>query len=379
MVDSAKLYSWLLKLYPAGFREEYEAPMKRHFRDDYREAQGGWDKAWLWLGAIADLAVSVPAEVFHELALDLKHGLRVYRRRSLSAVLAVIALGLAIGASTGVFSVLNALLLRELPFSEPAELIEFWLSPFTPMQGRAAFTAWSRQSSYLQGATAFSSSDMNLAGGRDAVRVKVAETGSNFFYVLGVKTAVGRAFAAHEDITGQNSLAVISYSLWQEFFAGDPRIAGTILHLNGAPLTIIGVAPAAFDYPAKTAIWIPTVFDFEKIPKRGGPARQSSKLRKRRHRRKKPAAIDFSTEPIGRPGAASELGAGRYDVACAADGLRQRRSIVAFKDQRKTPGTRITSRLGSKPRETPATAHHGSHNPDDSGSLAWLGCGAMDV
>lgn len=223
----------------------------------------------MWLRAIADLAASVPTEALHELTLDLKHGLRVYRRNSLSAVLAVVALGLAIGASTGVFSVLNALLLRDLPFSEPAELTELWLSPFTPMQGRAAFTAWSRQSSYLQGTTALSSADMNLAGEREAVRVKVTETAANFFQLLGIKTAVGRTFAPNEDITGQNSLAVIGYSLWQEFFAGDPRITGATLRLNGMPLTIVGVAPAAFDYPAKTAVWIPTVFDFEKIPKRG--------------------------------------------------------------------------------------------------------------
>src|SRR5665811_831737 len=108
MLDSKKLYGWLLRLYPAGFREEYQTPMERNFCDEYRDAHGRWDKALLWLHAIGDLATSLPAELFRELALDLKHGFRVYRRRSLSTVLAVIALGLAIGASTGVFSVLNA-------------------------------------------------------------------------------------------------------------------------------------------------------------------------------------------------------------------------------------------------------------------------------
>lgn len=162
MLDATKVYGWLLKLYPAGFREEYETPMKRHFRDDYREAQSRWDKALLWLRTVLDLAASAPAQLWHELTSDLKHGVQVYRRRWLSALLAVAALGLAIGASTGVFSVLNALLLRDLPFAEPAQLTELWLAPFTPMMGRAAFTAWSRQSPYLQGSTAFSSSDMNL-------------------------------------------------------------------------------------------------------------------------------------------------------------------------------------------------------------------------
>lgn len=269
MLDATKVYGWLLKLYPAGFREEYETPMKRHFRDDYREAQGRSDKALLWLRTLADLAASAPAQLFHELKIDLKHGVRVYRRRWLSAVLAVAALGLAIGASTGVFSVLNALLLRGLPFAEPAQLTELRLAPFTPLMGRAAFAAWSRQSPYLQSTTAFSSSDMNLMGEREAVRVKVTETAANFFQLLGAKTAIGRPFATNEDITGQNATAVISYGLWQEFFAGDSHIAGTTLHLNGMPFTVVGVASAGFDYPAKTTVWIPTVFDFEKIPKRG--------------------------------------------------------------------------------------------------------------
>ena len=269
MLNSTKLYSWLLKLYPAGFREEYQTPMERHFRDDYRDALGNSGKALLWLQAIGDLATSVPAEFFRELALDLKHGFRVYRRRSLSTVLAVIALGLAIGASTGVFSVLNALLLRDLPFSNPAQLTELCLSPFNPMMGHVAFGAWSRRSSYLQSAAAFSSSEMNLTGEREAFRVKVAETSANFFQLLGVKPAVGRTFATNEDVTGQNAMAVISYGLWQQFFGGDPQVAGMTLRVNGTPLTIIGVAPASFDYPGKTSLWIPTIFDIETMPKRG--------------------------------------------------------------------------------------------------------------
>src|ERR687887_235107 len=119
MANPAKVYTWLLRLYPARFREEYEVPMERQFRDEYRETVSARDRLRFWVRAVWDLARSLPVEILRELKQDLKHSVRVYRRRSFSATLAVAALALAIGASTGVFSVLNALLLRSLPFSEP--------------------------------------------------------------------------------------------------------------------------------------------------------------------------------------------------------------------------------------------------------------------
>ena len=269
MRGASKLYGWLLKLYPARFREEYETPMQRQFRDEYRAADRKRDIAALWLRAVWDLATSAPPEVLRELRLDLKHAARVYRKRSFSTILAVAALALAIGASTGVFSVLNALLIRSLPFSDPARLVEIWFSPVSPINGRAAFMGWHRKSPYLQNAAAFSLSDMNLAGDRDALRVKVAETSANFFKVLGVSPVVGRTFGQDEDISGRDQVAVISYGLWQQIYGGDPEVAGRLMRVNGMPLTIIGVAPSSFDYPGKMNIWIPTIFDFEKLPKRG--------------------------------------------------------------------------------------------------------------
>jgi predicted permease len=230
-------------------------------------ALAGW--RGLWLHTICDVITSAPGQVLGELGLDLKHGIRVYRRRSLSMSVALIALGLTFGVSTGVFSVLNALLLRSLPFSNPAQLAELSLSPVDAMSGRAAFQEWYRNSPYLQDAAAFSSSDMNLTGSHDAFRVKAAETTANFFSLLGINPVIGRTFTTDEDILGHNAVAVIGHALWQQLFGGDPGVVGKSLDLNGARVTIIGVAPASFDYPGKTTIWIPTVFDFEKIPKRG--------------------------------------------------------------------------------------------------------------
>ena len=216
MPNRGKIYSWLLKLYPAGFREEYQAPMERHFQDEYRDASSRGARLLLWLTAIADVALSAPAEMVRELRQDLAHAFRVYRRRAVSSVMAVVALAFAIGAGTGVFSVLSALLLRSLPFSNPEQLVELRNSPFGPMKGRAAFTEWRHQSLYLQDAAAFSLDDANLMYGRDALRIKVAETSANFFRLLGVAPVIGRTFSPDEDATGHSGVAVISHALWQQ-------------------------------------------------------------------------------------------------------------------------------------------------------------------
>lgn len=264
-----KLYRWLLKLYPAGFRDEYEAPMERQFLDDYRDAASNCQRTQLWARTVLDVIISAPAETASEFRADLKHGIRAHRGRAFSIALAIVALGLAIGASTGIFSVLSALLLRRLPFSNPWQLTEIRNTSFNAIQGRPAFIDWYRHSSYLKEAATFSASEMNLEQTRDAYRVDVAETSANFFRLLGVHAIVGRTFAPDEDISGHDDLAVISYPLWQQLFAGDPAVTGKSVRISGKQLTIIGVAPARFDYPGKTNIWLPTVFDVEKVPKRG--------------------------------------------------------------------------------------------------------------
>jgi predicted permease len=270
MLDPTELYRKLLRLYPASFRDAYERSMYRQFRDEHREARSRRARAFLWAHALCDVAICAPKELARELGQDLRFALRVYRKRPLSALLAVGALALAIGVSTGVFSVASALLLRSLPFKDAGLLVELRLSPFSAANGRAGFKEWQSHSTYLEDAATFSASEMNLNSGRDALRVRVAETSASFFRLLGTSSDVGRTFAPDEDKTGQNHVAVISHRLWLQAFGGDPATPGATFHLNGAALTVIGVAQPRFDYPGNVDVWIPTVFDFETIPKRGG-------------------------------------------------------------------------------------------------------------
>src|SRR5580698_2990038 len=120
-----KLYRLLLNLYPARFREEYGGPLQQQFLDDYREADTVGARFRLWLGALGDLAWSIPIELAHELRQDLAHSLRVHARRPSVMTFTIAILALAIGGATGVFSVVNAVLIKSLPFREPERLVVF--------------------------------------------------------------------------------------------------------------------------------------------------------------------------------------------------------------------------------------------------------------
>jgi len=267
MPNPNRIYRWFLRLYPARFREEYAVPLERQFADDYRDARASGGMASFWMRLAKDLLVSIPVEILRETAQDLHYASRVYRRRPLVTGLALTALALGIGATTGVFSVLNAVVLRSLPFRDPGRLVE--LQGGRGMNGRADFYEWQSASTFLSEAAAFSSGDMTLDLGGESLRTKVAETSAGFFHALGVQPLLGRSFATDEDLQGRDAVAVIGYGLWQQLFAGDPAVLGKTVILNGTPMTVIGVAPPSFDYPGKTAVWIPTVLDLEKVSKSG--------------------------------------------------------------------------------------------------------------
>jgi putative ABC transport system permease protein len=269
MAGGRKLYRFLLKLYPARFREEYAAPLEQQFCDEYAETRSRRQRILFWVRAVRDLASAIPREGIRELGQDLRFATRVYRQRSLVTILALTALALSIGATTGVFSVLNALLIRSLPFREPERLVQVQMPPVNPISGRSAFYRWRDANSYLEDTATYSTAAMTLGLEQNALRVGVAETSANFFSLLGTEPILGRAFVPDEDLAGRDGVAVIGYGLWQEQFGGDPRVLGKTIPVNGTPMMVIGVAPPTFDFPGKTAVWTPTVFDFRKLSKTG--------------------------------------------------------------------------------------------------------------
>src|SRR5580693_6658969 len=153
MADPLKLYRILLKFYPARFREEYGTPLKQQFSDEYREADSALARFAVWMRTLRDLAISIHLELARELRQDLRYSVRIYSRRPGVTFLAVAAMALAIGATTGVFSVVNALLLRSLPFRAPERMVQLWGAPGSNDAG--AYHARIRRSTYLQDAAVY--------------------------------------------------------------------------------------------------------------------------------------------------------------------------------------------------------------------------------
>ena len=197
---------------------------------------------------------------------DCRYGLRQLRRNPGFTIVAVVALAIGIGANTGVFVVVNALLLRSLPFHDPQRLAV--LRNFIPPHDSASqFDEWRRHSMYLADAALVEEFDVNLNSERVASRARVAQTSWNFFSVLGTQPILGRGFAPDEEVEGtgwgtpgRNAVAVIGYGLWQQILGGNPRVLGSTIRVDGHPLTIIGVAAPGFDYPNMTALWKPAAF-----------------------------------------------------------------------------------------------------------------------
>lgn len=251
---SLKLYRWLLKLYPVGFREDYAAPMEREFRDELVESRGACALATLWIRLLADLAISIPLQFSREVSQDARHTLRLWANRPWHTGFAIVALAIGIGANTGVFSVVNALLLRSLPFHDPSRLASLQ-TYLVPHDSAKQFHDWRQQSTYLADAALFEQIDFNLGNTQNMVRAHVAQTSWNFFSILGTQPVLGRGFSAGEDTPGHKAIAVIGHGLWQQLFAGDRRVLGSSIRVNGMPLTIIGVAPPGFAYPGNTVLW----------------------------------------------------------------------------------------------------------------------------
>lgn len=197
---------------------------------------------------------------------DARHALSLWAARPWQTVFAITAVAIGIGANTGVFSVVNGLLLRSLPFHEPHRLAQIHeLIP--PHDSAKQFHEWAQHSTYLADAALFEEFDVNLGGTHVASRVHVAQTSWNFFSVLGTQPVLGRGFAPEDDVDaqgwgspGRNAVVVISHGLWQQLFGSDSRVLGATIRVDGNTLTVIGVAPPGFDFPHRAVLWKPAAF-----------------------------------------------------------------------------------------------------------------------
>jgi putative ABC transport system permease protein len=186
---------------------------------------------------------------------------------------AVIALGLGIGANTAIFSLVNGVLLRPLPFPEAEQIVYF--DGINPSSGITEsnisfpdFTDWSQQTDLFASTAAYWTASANLgADGAEPERVPRAGVTNGFFAVLGVQPFLGRTFVPEEDKPGITSVAIISHGLWKRRFGSDPTIVGKQVQISSRQITVVGVMPPGFEYPEQTQVWVTSAVNISEEPR----------------------------------------------------------------------------------------------------------------
>jgi putative ABC transport system permease protein len=191
---------------------------------------------------------------------DLRYGTRTLLKNPSFTVIAVLALTLGIGADTAIFSVVNAVLLRPLPYDQSENLV-FMTERSPVLEGMSIsypnFLDWREQNNAFESIGVFRRSDYNLTGSGEPERVVAGQVSADLFKVLRVNAARGRVFDNDEDKPGAALVVVLSHALWQRGLGGDPNVIGHSLTLNGRDFTVIGIMPPSFQFPSRVEMWTP--------------------------------------------------------------------------------------------------------------------------
>jgi predicted permease len=193
----------------------------------------------------------------HTLLQDIRYALRMLIKNPGFSAIAILSLALGIGGNTAIFGFVNALLIRPLPYPEPATLVR--ITEFFP---KAGYDLFLDKCHSMEIALVGPGAEFNLTGQGQAVRITGSDVSANFFSVLGVQVERGRAFRDREDRPGRDAIVILSHTLWQTQFGGDPNVAGRTIAIAGVNRTVVGVMPASFAFPSRRVqFWIPARID----------------------------------------------------------------------------------------------------------------------
>jgi predicted permease len=214
------------------------------------------------------------ANLLGDLWQDLRYGLRMLAKNPGFTSIAVLALALGIGANSAIFSVVNTVLLRPLPYKNPDGLVIVWddqahlgFPKDTPAP--ANFLDWREQNTVFAGMAATTERSFNLTGAGEPERFDGLRVSANLFSLLGVDPQLGRGFTAEEDKPGSR-VVILSDRMWQRRFGGDPGVIGRAINLNGEAYTVVGVMPRNFQFRAQRyQLWVPIAFPAAEAALRG--------------------------------------------------------------------------------------------------------------
>lgn len=199
-------------------------------------------------------------EVFSELWQDAVFAVRQLRKAPAFTLIAIFTLALGIGATTAIFSLLDAVVLRPLPFDHPERIVTLFMTDRGNLRSISAgnFLAYRAGARSLASLSAKTDGSFNLAGEGEPERVTGARVSAGYFETFGARPLLGRTIEPADDSPGRDRVVVLSHRLWHDRFGGDPRVVGRDLHLNGVVHSVIGVMPAAFDLRSNDSrLWVP--------------------------------------------------------------------------------------------------------------------------
>lgn len=191
---------------------------------------------------------------------DFKYGVRMLLKKPAFTAIALLALMLGIGANTAIFSVVNAVLLRDLPFEKPDQLL-FLNEQDSKMDTMSVsypnFTDWRQQNQVFENIGVYNRSSYNLTGTGEPERLQATQMSADIFAALKVKPLLGRLYTNEEDKPGANNVVVLGYGVWQRRFGGDANIVNKTITLNDKSYTVLGVMPEWLRFPSRVDIYVP--------------------------------------------------------------------------------------------------------------------------
>jgi len=266
------LLKTLVRIYPRDFRIEHEEDLERFLEVQRAEGEYAGISGGLryWWDVLADVLISgirlrlgsLRGPVAGPMLQDLRHAFRSLRRSPGFTLVSVLTLGLGIGATTAIFSVVNGVLLEPLPFSAPDELVTFSLATKAVERGGFSVPAYhhfkSRNRIFQDMGGYFQSAQsLTLTGVGEPEQVRTTLVTASFWTTLGTEPVLGRVFTEAEDAPGAQPLAVLTHAFWVRRFGADPDVLGRSIELNGNVAEIVGVMPPAFTYPFPEAdLWL---------------------------------------------------------------------------------------------------------------------------
>src|SRR5215471_1066674 len=254
---------------------------------------------------------------------DTRYAVRQLIKSPGFTVVALLTLALGVGATTAIFSVVNGVLLRPLPYPESDQLVR--VHEIVPQYGLfsvapATFLDWRQQNTVFERIVTYQGSSATFAGPEGPERVQGAVVSWDTFQLLRVSPAIGTSFSADQDEPGKNNVIVISYGTWQQRFGGEANVVGRSITLNGTPVTIVGVMPADFYFPNRTAeFWRPIALNPTNATRGGHFLSVAARL-------KPGVTIDRASTEMK---AISERLAVQYPDASAGESAR----VVSFQEQ----------------------------------------------